>query len=59
MGKKHTFTYLDTGKVVTYDEKDLGEYSLESLAKSGYLGKKEQYKYFSEHPDEIEDQETK
>lgn len=56
MGKKRTFKYVSTGKIVTYDENDLGEYSIESLAKSGYLGRKEQYKYFCEHPDEVGDQ---
>lgn len=56
MGRKHTFKYLDTGKTETFDEDDFSQYSRESMAKAGYLGKKAQYKYFSEHPDEIKDQ---
>lgn len=60
MGKIRKEWNKDLKDWVTWDEeKDLHLISVEKAkkwVKDGRLGKEAQYKYFSEHPDEIEDE---
>ena len=57
MGKKHTIKYLRTGKIEIIDEDDCSRmFTEEDYIKSGMWGRDKQYKYFCEHPEEIEDE---
>ena len=55
--KKHIIKYLDTGKIdVLDDNNDHAIFTAKDFIKSGLWGREKQYKYFCEHPEEIEDQ---
>lgn len=56
MGKKTTLISERTGKEFKVDEDECTILTYKDFAKSGYWGKQEQYKYFCEHPEEIEDE---
>jgi hypothetical protein len=56
MGKKIKVKCIRTGKVEYVNEEDLLMITKEDLIRGGYYGREEQYKYFCEHPEEIEDQ---
>ena len=56
MGKKVKVYYPKTKKTEWVDEDNIGFVSFEESVKRGDYGREEQYKYFSSHPDEIEDQ---
>ena len=56
MGKKRTLINIKTGERFTIDEDSCYITTCDELIKSGGLGRQEQYKYFCEHPEEIEDQ---
>ena len=56
MGKKIKYVDPEDGEIITVDEDNCYITTYAELVKSGSLGRKEQYKYFCEHPEEIEDQ---
>ena len=53
MGKKY---YPKTKKTEWVDEDNIATVSHDDLVKRGYFGREAQYKYFSEHLDEITDE---
>ena len=56
MKKKRTFIDLKTKKEFVVDEDNLTFLSYDNLVKMGRFGRQKQYKYFCEHPEEIEDE---
>ena len=57
MGKKHVIKYVRTGKTEIIDEDDCSRvFTADDFIKCGLWGRDKQYKYFCEHPEEIEDQ---
>lgn len=56
MGKKTRLRDIETGKIIVVDEDNCFTTTYSDMVKSGIFGKKKQYKYFCEHPEEIEDQ---
>jgi len=58
MGKKTRLRDIKTGKIIIVDEDTCFTTTYAEMVKSGIFGKEKQYKYFCEHPEEIEDQET-
>ena len=56
MGKKIKLKSLTTGKIITVDEDNCFSLDYNALIKKGRFGRKKQYKYFCEHPEEIEDE---
>lgn len=56
MGKKLKLEDPKTGKVEWVDEDNITFISFSESVKRGDFGRKEQYKYFCDHPDEVEDQ---
>ena len=56
MGKKRTLTEIETGRIIEIDEDNCLITTYAEMVKSGKRGRKRQYKYFCEHPEEIEDQ---
>ena len=56
MGKKLILKDPKTGKVEIWNEGDYTIFTEDDFIKCGARGKKEQYKYFCEHPEEIEDE---
>lgn len=56
MGKKLKLEDPKTGKVEWVDEDNITVITYEECVKRGDFGRMEQYKYFSEHPNEIKDQ---
>ena len=56
MGKKIKIISKETGKIRYVDKENLAFFTKENFAKEGLYGREEQYKYFCEHPEEIEDQ---
>lgn len=56
MGNKIKLVNPKTGKIEYWDSDDCGIFTEDDFIKCGARGKKAQYKYFCEHPSEIEDQ---
>ena len=56
MGKKTRLRDIRTGKIIIVDEDTCFTTTYAEMVKSGIFGKKDQYKYFCEHPEEIVDQ---
>jgi hypothetical protein len=56
MGKKIELMDPKTGNVITVDEDNCYISTYAEMVKSGFCGRKKQYKYFCEHPEEIEDE---
>ena len=56
MGKKTRLRDIRTGKIIIVDEDNCYITTYADMVKSGIFGKEKQYKYFCEHPEEIEDQ---
>ena len=56
MGKKTKLKDVKTGKIIIVDEDTCYTTTYAEMVKSGIFGRKDQYKYFYEHPDEIENQ---
>ena len=56
MGKKLRLKDVDTGKIEIIDEDECFFLDYNKLIKKGRFGREKQYKYFCEHPEEIEDQ---
>ena len=56
MGKKRTIIDKKTKKKYIIDEDECFIFTHDELEKAGKFGKEQQYKYFCEHPEEIEDQ---
>ena len=56
MGKKIRLRNIETGKIEVWDEDDCGTFTADDFIKCGMWGRDKQYKYFCEHPEEIEDE---
>ena len=57
MGKKLRLKDIETGKIEIIDEDECSRiFTIDDYKKSGLYGRQEQYKYFCEHSDEIEDE---
>lgn len=57
MGKKLRLKDIETGKIEIIDEDECSRiFTVDDYKKSGLYGRQEQYKYFCEHPEEIEDE---
>jgi hypothetical protein len=55
MGKKRELI-RQNGEIIVIDEDNCLITTYAEMVKSGIFGRKDQYKYFCEHPNEIEDQ---
>lgn len=56
MGRKIRYTDPKTKEKIVVDEDNCYITTYADMVKSGIFGKEKQYKYFCEHPEEIEDQ---
>jgi len=52
MGKKIKLMDPKTGDVITVDEDNCYISTYAEMVKSGFCGRKKQYKYFCEHPED-------